>query len=161
MQRIQTLASDQPGDLQNLLSERLQQTQPLVNLLVVDLEPVDIPLCQSLRRRYPHLPILALGPPVSRDQLLQFQQLGLAAYVERYTPAATLWQWMQAILGAIPPGCNRPSSPPAGVPSCIPRVWRKLRRPWRNASNGPNVPVPGWQPRSPGGASGNCTPPAG
>lgn len=103
MQRIQTLASDQPGDLQNLLSERLQQTQPLVNLLVVDLEPVDIPLCQSLRRRYPHLPILALGPPVSRDQLLQFQQLGLAAYVERYTPAATLWQWMQAILGGYSP----------------------------------------------------------
>jgi CheY-like chemotaxis protein len=83
----QVVTSDQPGELQNLLSERLQQTQPLVNLLVVDLEPADIPLCQSLRRRYPHLPILALGPPVSRDQLLQFQQLGLAAYVERTTPA--------------------------------------------------------------------------
>ena len=99
----QVVTSDQPGDLQNLLSERLQQTQPLVNLLAVDLEPVDIPLCQSLRCRYPHLPILALGPPVSRDQLLQFQQLGLAAYVERYTPAATLWQWMQAILGGYSP----------------------------------------------------------
>ncbi len=95
----QVVTSDQPGDLQNLLSERLQQTQPLVNLLVLDLELADIPLCESLKRRYPHLPIIALGPPVSRDQLLRYQQLGLAAYVERYVPAATLWQWMQAILG--------------------------------------------------------------
>lgn len=99
----QVVTSDQPGDLQNLLNERLQQTQPLVDVLVLDWELADIPLCESLKRRYPHLPIVALGPPVTRDQLLRYQQLGLAAYVERYTPAATLWQWIQAILGGYSP----------------------------------------------------------
>ncbi len=99
----QVVTSDQPEDLQNLLNERQQQTQPLVNLLVLDLEPADIPLCQSLKRRYPHLPILALGPPASRDQLLSYQQLGLAVYLERQTPAADLWHWMQAILGGYSP----------------------------------------------------------
>jgi DNA-binding NarL/FixJ family response regulator len=139
----QVVTSDQPGELQNLLSERLQQTQPLVNLLVVDLEPADIPLCQSLRRRYPHLPILALGPPVSRDQLLQFQQLGLAAYVERTTPAHTLWQWMQAILGGYSPWLQPETLTPrwrsefytqglaqieAALAQC--QQWAQRPRPW-------------------------------
>jgi DNA-binding NarL/FixJ family response regulator len=139
----QVVTSDQPGDLQNLLSERLQQTQPLVNLLVVDLEAADIPLCQSLRRRYPHLPILALGPPVSRDRLLQFQELGLAAYVERHTPAMTLWQWMQAILSGYSPWLQPETLTPrwrsqlysqglaqieAALAQC--QQWAQRPRPW-------------------------------
>lgn len=59
----QVETTDRPEELQNLLSERLHAGQPLVDLLVLDLEWPDIPLCQSLKRRYPHLPILALGPP--------------------------------------------------------------------------------------------------
>ncbi|MEN9217016.1 MAG: DUF3685 domain-containing protein [Gloeomargarita sp. HHBFW_bins_162] len=139
----QVVTSDQPGDLQNLLNERLQQPQPLVNLLVLDLELADIPLCQSLKRRYPHLPILALGPPVSRDQLLRYQQLGLAAYVERQTPAVRLWQWMQAILNGYSPWLQPEQVSPAwrsqlyqqgleqieaALLQCY--QWRQRPRPW-------------------------------
>lgn len=99
----QVETTDRPEELQNLLSERLHAGQPLVDLLVLDLEWPDIPLCQSLKRRYPHLPILALGPPASRDQLLHYQQLGLAAYVERTASALTLWHWMQALLSGYSP----------------------------------------------------------
>ncbi len=142
-QLAQVVTSDQPGDLQTLLGERLQQTQPLVDLLVVDVEPEDIPLCQSLRRRYPHLPILALGPPVRRDRLLQLQQLGLAAYVERTTPATTLWQWMQAILGGYSPWLQPDTLTPrwrshlyhqglaqieAALAQC--QQWAQRPRPW-------------------------------
>ncbi|APB33027.1 Response regulator receiver domain protein (CheY) [Gloeomargarita lithophora Alchichica-D10] len=139
----QVVTSDQPGDLQNLLNERLQQTQPLVNLLVLDVELADIPLCQSLKRRYPHLPMLALGPPVSRDQLLRYQQLGLAAYVERQTPAAVLWQWMQAILGGYSPWLQPEIVAPqwrsqlyqqglAQIETALTQChqWRQRPRPW-------------------------------
>ncbi|MCS6782473.1 MAG: DUF3685 domain-containing protein [Gloeomargarita sp. SKYBB_i_bin120] len=141
----QVITTDRPEELQNFLSERLQMAQPLVNLLVLDLEVTDIPLCQSLKRRYPHLPILALGPPASRDQLLGYQQLGLAAYVERTTPALTLWRWMQALLSGYSPWLQPERVTPAWRSHLYQQGLQQIEAALRQCEQWQQRPRPWWE----------------